>query len=304
MFDRIAPLHVTRWSAIGCVLYFFVACKPEATLDASRERSKRADSKLTIIRLESQKTVAMGKEKLLALQESKESSIVVADEAEAALEDAKFELQTLKEEFATYRNTYRTKLRTDILETVFPDVIISGGRQLTDFRVKSIKDAEMAYMSNETMGRIPLAEIPPVVGDFLRVTEETEDREIFPELVPRRESDISAEEKLARKKADGTMGKEQREAELQKIRNTKARLKNIYANRERELKAMLDSLDDSRVKLSTKRRRHQEYNEFHRTNVRDKAIANLSKSITKIDKRSRLTYKKINLLRDLMRKNR
>ena len=51
-----------------------------------------------------------------------ESSVASADEIGAALQDARLELQTLEEEFASYRHTYRTKLRKDVLETTFEEV--------------------------------------------------------------------------------------------------------------------------------------------------------------------------------------
>ena len=297
---------MTRWSLIGCTFAFLTACKPDSMMDAPQERLALAGARLAAVRVESQKAVARSREKILAAEESTETSIASADEAEAALQDARLELQTLEETFATYRHTYRTKLRDEVLETSFPEVTLQGGRQLKDFQVRTIENATVRYASSESTGQIPLLEIPPEVASFLRLSEEAADRARFPELVPPRESDTDIDvtaaktadetEKLAAESA--TAGNRQR------IRAAKVRLKADYERREQQLRATLKELDNSRVKLATKRRRHQEYNDFNRTNVRDRAIGNLSRSIAKIDQRSRVIYEKMNTLRDLMKKNR
>ena len=306
MSARILLSRMTRWPVIGCILIFFVACQPDTALDAPNERIARADARLTKIRLESQKAVARSKEKILAVYEATGIAVASADGAEATLEDAKLELETLVEEFATYRHAYRSKLRTDLLEIAFPEMTLSGGQQLTQFRVRNIENAMVSYSSSEKIGRMPLVELPRPIVEFLRLAEEAKDLEAFPELIPRRESDIDldAEAALALKDTENFLENSGPDAEQQKIRNAKAKLKTIYEDREKELKSMLDSLDTARVSLSAKRRRHQDYNEYHRTNVRDSAIASLSRSIAKIDQRSRSVYEKINVLRDLMQKNR
>ncbi len=308
MIHRNPILDVARSAAIGFTLIFLAACQPDTLLEIQMERIAEADAKLTKVRLESQVVVARSKEKKLAVEEAVESSISRADEVEAALQDARLELQTLEEEFVSYRNSYRTKLRADVLETTFPEVTLSKERTFKNFRIRLIENAEIHYTSNNSTGRIPFSfsDAPPEIASFLRLAEEAQDRAAFPELVPRRESDINTEAEAARSigELQDLVNNPNIKAGDQQIREAKKQLEAVYENREKQLKNILRNLDKTRIELATKRRRHREYNEYHHTNIRDRSINKLSRSIMKIDQRSEVIYEKINLLRETMQKNR
>jgi len=237
-------------------------------------------------------------------KETTEASVAKSDEMEAALQNAKLEIQTLKEDFAIYRHAYRTKLRKDSPKVIFPEMKISEELTLNNFRIRSIENGEICYLSNDGFGRIPLSNAPQDIVDFLHLAEEAKDRAIFPEIASRRVSDfdMKAETTFLVKEAESTASNLQ--TERQRMRDAKIHLKTAYEKREKELMQMSRDLDKVRISLTTKRNRHREYNEYYKTNIRDRAIGNLSKSIAKIDKRSRVIYEKVDEIRDLMRKYR
>ena len=106
------------------------------------------------------------------------------DSIKALIGSKKLEIESLPEEFATYRKLYRDNLYASLMQQTFPSVEIADRGTVTEFQITSLRGDEVYYESADGRGHFPFTEIPPEIRTYLMLDEEAADLEQFPEIVP------------------------------------------------------------------------------------------------------------------------
>jgi len=231
--------------------------------------------------------------KLIKAREAFRDAQFKADSIEASIESSKLKVESLREEFASYRKSLRESRLASIHEHTFPSMNIGENGTVKEVTINEIKEGEFHYQSKNGRSHFFVSAMPPELRRYLMLDEESSDIKQYPEIV----SASIIQQKRFIKPLVSNLESTKRES------NTKN-----YPNSADEHRKKMDHLIDRRSELEVSRqilnlkiRTLSERQSQHKKNIRDTGSYQSKNALRSIDKlrtdaRDRLSQIKTKLI--------
>ena len=174
---------ILRSLAALVALSCFTSCYLKSDLEAEKQRLSELKTKHRKLQQHASDLYVKPIRDIFEAREALAELDAKTDSIKASTEKGKLEIESLREEFATYRKSYRERLYASITKHQFPSLEIPQRGRIENAQIIGIHDGEIFYRCENERGRFSSSELPNEIRTYLMLDQEAADIEIFPEIV-------------------------------------------------------------------------------------------------------------------------